>query len=130
MNLENSWEDTAAGFSDPKVYVVQTHTKVIQRCMLMTTDPGDLVFDPTCGSGSTAHVAEQWGRRWITCDTSRIALSLAKQRLMTTSFGYYHLARGDEGVDSGLRYKIVPHITLGSIANNEPVPQQTIYDQP
>jgi adenine-specific DNA-methyltransferase len=84
----------------------------------MTTDPGDLVFDPTCGSGTTAYVAEQWGRRWITCDTSRVALTLARQRLMTAVFDYYELAHPDEGVGSGFRYKTVPHVTLKSIANN------------
>ena len=84
----------------------------------MTTDPGDLVFDPTCGSGTTAYVAEQWGRRWITCDTSRVAVTLAKQRLMTALFDYYELAHPDEGVSSGFKYKTVPHITLGCIANN------------
>ena len=130
MQMENSWEDTAAGFSDPKVYVVQTHNKVIQRCMLMTTDPGDLVFDPTCGSGTTAYVAEQWGRRWITCDTSRVSITLAKQRLMTALFDYYELAHPNEGVGSGFRYKEVPHITLGSIANNEPSTQEKLYDDP
>ena len=86
----------------------------------MTTDPGDLVFDPTCGSGTTAFVAEQWGRRWITCDTSRVALTLARQRLMTAVFDYYELAHPQEGVGSGFVYKTVPHITLKSIANNEP----------
>lgn len=96
----------------------------------MTTDPGDLVFDPTCGSGTTAYIAEQWGRRWITCDTSRVSITLAKQRLMTALFDYYELARPDEGVGSGFKYKIVPHITLKSIANNEPPGQETLYDQP
>jgi adenine-specific DNA-methyltransferase len=96
----------------------------------MTTDPGDLVFDPTCGSGTTAYVAEQWGRRWITCDTSRVALTLAKQRLMTAVFDYYELAHPQEGVGSGFVYKTVPHITLKSIANNEPPGQETLYDQP
>ena len=128
--LENSWDDTAAGFSDPKVYVVQTHTKVVQRCLLMTTDPGDLVLDPTCGSGTTAYVAEQWGRRWITCDTSRVSVALAKQRLTTGTFDYYELAHSAEGVDSGFRYKRVPHITLGSIAQSEPVGDEIMYDQP
>ena len=118
MQMENSWRDTAAGFSEPKVYAVQTNAKIIARCLMMTTDPGDLVFDPTCGSGTTAFVAEQWGRRWITCDTSRVAVTLAKQRLMTTVFDYYELAHPDEGVGSGFNYKTVPHITLGSIANN------------
>ena len=112
------------------VYVVQTNHKVIQRCLLMTTDPGDLVFDPTCGSGTTAYVAEQWGRRWITCDTSRVALTLAKQRLMTANFDYYQLAHPHEGVGSGFVYKTVPHITLKSIANNEPPKEETLYDQP
>jgi adenine-specific DNA-methyltransferase len=98
--------------------------------MLMTTDPGDLIFDPTCGSGTTAYVAEQWGRRWITCDTSRVSITLAKQRLMTALYDYYELARPKEGVGSGFHYKAVPHITLKSIANNEPPPQETLYDQP
>jgi adenine-specific DNA-methyltransferase len=96
----------------------------------MTTDPGDLVFDPTCGSGTTAYVAEQWGRRWITCDTSRVALALAKQRLMTALYDYYQLAHPQEGVGSGFKYKTVPHITLKSIANNEPPAQETLFDQP
>jgi adenine-specific DNA-methyltransferase len=113
-----------------KVFVVQTAEKVIQRCILMTTDPGDLVFDPTCGSGTTAYVAEQWGRRWITCDTSRVATALAKQRLMTTVFDYYELAHPSEGVSSGFKYKTVPHVTLKSIANNEPPGEETLYDQP
>jgi adenine-specific DNA-methyltransferase len=96
----------------------------------MTTDPGDLVFDPTCGSGTTAYVAEQWGRRWITCDTSRVAVTLAKQRLMSAAFDYYELAHPDEGVRSGFVYKTVPHVTLKSIANAEPPDQETLYDQP
>jgi len=126
--LTSLWSD----MSGPKdiIYVVQTLDTVVQRCMLMATDPGDLVFDPTCGSGTTACVAEQWGRRWITCDTSRVALALAKQRLVTTTFDYYDLARPDEGVDSGFKYKTVPHITLGAIANSEPPATETLYDQP
>ncbi|UJS21928.1 MAG: site-specific DNA-methyltransferase [Candidatus Brocadia sp.] len=96
----------------------------------MTTDPGDLVLDITCGSGTTAHVAENWGRRWITCDTSRVAITLAKQRLMTAVYDYYELAHPHEGVGSGFQYKTVPHITLKSIANNEPPAQETLYDQP
>ncbi len=117
--MHNIWTDMIKGsFTDPKVYVVQTNPRVIARCLLMTTDPGDLVLDPTCGSGTTAVVAEQWGRRWITCDTSRVAVALAKQRLMTSLFNNYELARPEEGVGSGFRYKTVPHITLGSIANN------------
>jgi adenine-specific DNA-methyltransferase len=128
-----TWTDV--GGATNKVYVVQTATKVIERCLLMTTDPGDLVLDPTCGSGTTAYVAEQWGRRWITCDTSRVALSLARQRLMTAKFDYYALraisdedqARNPEGAwlkepTSGeartLDCKTVPHVTLRSIAQN------------
>ena len=146
--VTNIWTDTKlTGFAERKVYAVQTAASVIERCLLMTTDPGDLVFDPTCGSGTTAYVAEQWGRRWITCDTSRVAVSLAKQRLMTALFDYYQLAHPDEGVGSGFKYKTVPHITLGSIANNPDIkesmtqkqidaaiarhaPQETLYDQP
>ena len=112
------------------LFVVQTNNKVVQRCLLLTTDPGDLILDPTCGSGTTAYVAEQWGRRWITCDTSRVSLTLAKQRLMTALYDYYELAHPEEGVDSGFKYKTVPHITLKSIANNEPPGQETLYDQP
>ena len=145
MPITNVWGDLmgATGL----VYVVQTNTKVIERCILMATDPGDLVFDPTCGSGTTAYVAEQWGRRWITCDTSRVAITLAKQRLMTALFDYYQLAHPGEGVGSGFKYKTVSHITLGSIANNPDIregmsqaeidaaiarhaPQETLYDQP
>ncbi|MCV2437812.1 site-specific DNA-methyltransferase [Paucibacter sp. DJ2R-2] len=115
----NLWTDTVtSGFSDKKVYVVQTNVTIVERCMLMTTDPGDLVLDPTCGSGTTAFVAERWGRRWITCDTSRVAVTLAKQRLMTASFDYYELAYPHEGLKGGFIYKTVPHITLKSIANN------------
>ena len=148
--IHNLWTDIGGSVqsrSDPKVFVVQTGTAPIQRCILMATDPGDLVFDPTCGSGTTAYVAEQWGRRWITCDTSRVAISLAKQRLMTALFDYYRLAHPTEGVGSGFNYKTVPHVTLGSIANNPDIkegmtqaeieaaiarhaPQETLYDQP
>jgi adenine-specific DNA-methyltransferase len=131
--INNFWADISGAVqsrTDPKVYVVQTSTAAVHRCLLMTTDPGDLVFDPTCGSGTTAYVAEQWGRRWITCDTSRVSITLAKQRLMTALFDYYQLAHPEEGVGSGFRYKTVPHITLKSIANNEPPAQETLYDQP
>ncbi|WP_295393559.1 DNA methyltransferase [uncultured Thiodictyon sp.] len=114
--VSNVWTDVA-GTSD-KVYVVQTAMAVVQRCLLMTTDPGDLVLDPTCGSGTTAFVAEKWGRRWITCDTSRVATTLAKQRLMTASFDYYELKYAHEGLKGGFIYKTVPHVTLKSIANN------------
>ncbi|MDD5775273.1 MAG: DNA methyltransferase [Candidatus Omnitrophica bacterium] len=128
MAINNLWSDT----SGPKGirYIVETSPTVIERCMLMVTDPGDLVFDPTCGAGTTAYVAEQWGRRWITCDTSRVAITLAKQRLMTAQYDYYELAHPNEGIKSGFKYKTVPHITLGSIANNEPPKEETIYNQP
>jgi adenine-specific DNA-methyltransferase len=137
--FSNVWTDTQTGaFTDDKTYVVQTNTKVIERCLLMTTDPGDLVLDPTCGSGTTAYVAEQWGRRWITCDTSRVALALARTRLMSARFPYYLLADSTEGmrkeaeltgfippphptdgdIRKGFVYKRVPHVTLKSIANN------------
>jgi len=128
LQLSNWW-DGLGGASDP-LYVVQTNTEIVKRCLLMTTDPGDLVLDITCGSGTTAYVAEQWGRRWITCDTSRVAATLAKQRLMTAVFDYYRLAHEQEGVGSGFVYKTVPHVTLKSIANNEPPSQETLYDQP
>jgi len=112
-------------------YVVQTAISVIERCILMTTDPGDLVFDPTCGSGTTAYVAEQWGRRWITIDTSRIALNIAKTRLTTATFPYYKLHDETGGdIRQGFIYKTVPHITLKSLANDEPADEETLYDQP
>lgn len=127
----NLWDDTVtSGFGEPRVYVVQTHPRVIARCVLMTTDPGDLVFDPTCGSGTTAFVAEQWGRRWITCDTSRVAISLARQRLMTASCQYFRLRDQERGVDGDFEYRSVPHITLKNIANDEPPEVETLYDQP
>lgn len=131
--LDDIWEDAAMGGfhkEEAKVYVVQTPLRAIQRCVLMSTDPGDLVFDPTCGSGTTAYVAERWGRRWITCDTSRVAITLAKQRLMTALFDYYELAHESEGVGSGFKYNTIPHITLKSIANNEPPAEEALYDQP
>ena len=118
--ITDRWNDTAiAGFSgENKIYIVQTASKVIARCLLMTTDPGDLVLDPTCGSGTTAYVAEQWGRRWITIDTSRVAIALARQRLLTSSFDYYKLKDESKGVEGGFINKTVPHITLKSIAQN------------
>lgn len=126
--INDSWDDTSiAGFASDKQYVVETSTKVIERCLLMTTDPGDLVLDPTCGSGTTAYVAEKWGRRWVTCDTSRVAVTLAKQRLMTASYDYFELKYPQEGLSGGFIYKTVPHITLKSIANNPEIDQ--IYDQ-
>jgi adenine-specific DNA-methyltransferase len=120
--LTNIWTDTGiAGYGDPKVYAVQTNTKVVERCILMTTDPGDLVFDPTCGSGTTAYCAEKWGRRWITCDTSRVALAIARQRLMTAKFDYYELKDPERGPVGGFNYETVPHITLESIAKNDEI---------
>jgi len=133
--MTNTWLDTASGgYGDDKVYVVQTNSKVIERCLLMATDPGDLVLDPTCGSGTMAYVAEQWGRRWITIDTSRVALALARQRLMGARFPYFLLADSADGrakesslnppaeptndVRHGFVYERVQHITLKSIANN------------
>jgi adenine-specific DNA-methyltransferase len=136
---DNVWSDTGiAGFASEKRYVVETSDKVVQRCILMTTDPGDLVLDPTCGSGTTAYVAEQWGRRWITIDTSRVALALARARIMGARYPYYLLADSLEGqrkeaeiigippkdtpthndIRQGFAYERVPHITLKSIANN------------
>lgn len=121
--LPNLWSDTR-GEMDSR-YVVQTAAKVIERCMLMTTDPGDLVLDPTCGSGTTAFVAEEWGRRWITIDTSRVAVSIARQRLLTSQFDHYRTTGGPignlgaENPASGFKYKTVPHITLGAIAQNQ-----------
>lgn len=149
--LDNFWDDTARGmFGDSNIYVVQTTTKVIQRCMLMTTDPGDLVLDPTCGSGTTAYVAEQWGRRWITIDTSRVSIALARMRLMSASYPFYVLLDSPEGdviqtklmnestfvkrkghfehdLRLGFVYQRVPHITLKDIANNEEIDE--IYER-
>ena len=139
--IANLWTDISGAVqrrSDPKVYVVQTSTTVIERCILMATDPGDLVLDPTCGSGTTAYVAEQWGRRWITIDTSRVALALARARIMGARYPFYLLADSREGqlkeaevtgttpssqpvhgnIRHGFVYERVPHITLKSIANN------------
>lgn len=123
--VDDRWESVQIG--KELSYVVQTAEKVIERCLLMTTDPGDLVLDPTCGSGTTAFVAEKWGRRWITCDTSRVAVTLTKQRLMTASYDYFDLKYPQEGLKGGFIYKTVPHITLKSIANNPEI--DTIYEQ-
>jgi adenine-specific DNA-methyltransferase len=123
--FENCWTDKPAARA--KQYVVETAEKFIERCLLMTTDPGDLVLDPTCGSGTTAVVAEKWGRRWITCDTSRVAITLAKQRLATSSFDYYELKYPHEGLKGGFVYKTVPHVTLKAIANNLELDE--IYDR-
>jgi adenine-specific DNA-methyltransferase len=127
--LTDVWIDLGA--ASDKDYVVQTNTEVIKRAMLLTTDPGDLVLDPTCGSGTTAYVAEQWGRRWITTDTSRIALNIAKTRLMTASFPYYQLYDQQNcDIRQGFVYKKVAHVTLGSVARNETSDEETLYDQP
>ena len=140
------WTDTQSGGTfagkELKTYVVQTASKVIQRCILMTTDPGDLVLDPTCGSGTSAYVAEQWGRRWITIDTSRVPLALARQRLLTATYSYYQLKDEKRGPAGGFVYVrkqnkkgeevggIVPHVTLKSIANNEPADEEVLVDRP
>jgi adenine-specific DNA-methyltransferase len=144
----NSWADTgSSGYRDANIYVVQTVTKVVDRCVLMTTDPGDLVLDPTCGSGTTAYVAEQWGRRWITIDTSRVALALARARIMGARYPYYLLVDSRDGqlkeaevtraapssqpvrgnVRHGFVYERVSHITLKSIANNSEI--DVIWDK-
>ena len=141
--LTNLWTDTqTSGFASDKFYVVQTLPEVIARCVLMTTDPGDLVIDPTCGSGTTAYVSEQWGRRWITIDTSRVPLALARQRLLTATFSWYELVDENRGPAGGFVYKrkqnkkgeevggIVPHVTLKSIANNEPPDEEILVDRP
>lgn len=141
--LTTHWPDAKSNaFGGARVYVVQTNPTIIQRCLLMTTDPGDLVLDPTCGSGTTAYVAEQWGRRWITCDTSRVPLALARQRLLTATFPWYELKDQHRGPAGGFVYKrkqnkkgeevggIVPHVTLKSIANNEPPAEEVLVDRP
>ena len=148
IELDNVWNDTAiSGFGRKKQYVVETNVKVIERCLLMTTDPGDLVLDPTCGSGTTAYVAEHWGRRWITIDTSRVALALARTRLMAAKFPYYLLADSPEGarkeaavtgyaparvktdgdVRKGFVLRRVPHIQLSTVANDEEI--DTIHEK-
>ena len=146
--MGSGWLDTGiSGFGTEKVYVVQTHQRVVERCILMTTDPGDLVLDPTCGSGTTAYTAEQWGRRWITIDTSRVALALARTRIMGARYPYYLLSDSRDGqikeatlarkapsetptyndIRQGFVYERVPHITLRDIANNAEV--DVIWDK-
>lgn len=148
FQYSNSWTDTASGgYGADKIYVVQTNAKVAERCLLMATDPGDLVLDPTCGSGTTAYVAEQWGRRWITIDTSRVALALARTRIMAARYPWYYLADSAEGrrkeaeitgkppserptysdVRQGFIYERAPHVTLKSIANNAEI--DVIWDK-
>ncbi len=140
QELSNLWADTQ-GASD-KYYVVQTALKVVERCVFMTTAPGDLVLDPTCGSGTTSYVAEQWGRRWITCDTSRVPLALARQRLLTATYDYYLLKNPELGPAGGFVYArksnrngeetggIVPHVTLGSITNDEQAKDEIVVGRP
>jgi adenine-specific DNA-methyltransferase len=139
----NIWTDTISGsFTDEKIYAVQTNLKVLERCLLLATDPGDLVLDPTCGSGTTAYAAEQWGRRWITIDTSRVPLALTRQRLLTATFPWYQLKEEGRGPSGGFVYRrkqnrkgeeiggIVPHIKLENIANDEPVIEEVLFDRP
>lgn len=140
VSMENVWDDTRGELQ--KSYVVQTNSEVIKRCLLMTTDPGDLVLDITCGSGTTAYVAEQWGRRWITCDTSRVPLALARQRLLTATFPWYRLKNPSQGPAGGLVYErkqnrkgeeiggLIPRVTLKSLANNEEPETATLVDHP
>ncbi|MCY4397961.1 MAG: site-specific DNA-methyltransferase [Gemmatimonadetes bacterium] len=126
--LSNWWGDV--GGAANRIYVVQTNTEVVKRCILMTTQPGDLVLDPTCGGGTTAYVAEERGRRWITCDSSRVSLTLAKRRIMSAIFEYFQLAQSDEGVGGGFCYETAPHITSTDIANDQPSAVEILYDQP
>ncbi len=141
--LSNLWIDTTqAGFVDAKLYAVQTVAKVVQRCLLMATKPGDLVLDPTCGSGTTAYIAEQWGRRWITIDASRVPLALARQRLLTATFDYFALKEPESGPVGNFVYQrkrnaageeiggIVPRTTLKALANHEPVKEAVLVDRP
>ena len=141
--LGNIWSDTQTGqYTADKIYVVQTPTKVTERCILLTTEPGDLVLDPTCGSGTTAYMAEHWGRRWITIDTSRVPAALARQRLVTATFPYFQLKESGRGPAGGFVYQrrqnrkgqevggIVPHIKLESIANDEPAKEEVLVDRP
>jgi adenine-specific DNA-methyltransferase len=138
--MTNIWEDIA-GAANP-VYVVQTNAEIVKRCLLMTTEPGDLVLDPTCGSGTTAYVAEQWGRRWITIDTSRVPLALARQRLLTATFPWYKLKDESRGPAAGFEYKqrknkkgeevggVVPHVMSSTIANDESPEQELLVNRP
>jgi adenine-specific DNA-methyltransferase len=146
VSLSATWTDTQMGGTfagrESKTYVVQTPSKVVARCILMTSDPGDLVLDPTCGSGTTAYVAEQWGRRWVTIDTSRVPLALARQRLLTATFPYHQLKEPTRGPAGGFEYTrkqnrkgeevggIVPHVMLKSIANDEPPQEEVLVDRP
>lgn len=143
QEIGNVWTDTLTGnFTDEKIYVVQTNTKVVERCLLLCSEPGDLVLDPTCGSGTTAYVAEHWGRRWITCDTSRVPLALARQRVLTATFPYYQLKDPQAGPQGGFVYNrhqnrkgeeiggLVPHIGLETIANDQAPAMEVLVDRP
>ena len=137
----SNWWDNFGGASNP-IYVVQTNERIIERCILMTTDPGDLVLDITCGSGTTAVVAEQWGRRWISCDTSRVPIALARQRLLTAAFPWYRLREPENGPSSGFVYErrkdkkgrevggLIPHVVASTIANDEPPVVEVIVNRP
>lgn len=130
--LTNLWTDTVGQnqYGGEKKYVVQTAITAIQRCLLMTTDPGDLVLDITCGSGTTAYVAEQWGRRWITCDTSRVAITLTKQRIMAACYDYYKLLHPELGITGGLEYEVCPHVMLKTLANDDETVKEYLIDRP
>ncbi len=143
QSYNDIWDDTRqSGFGDEKVYPVQTATRVVEHCLHITTEPGDLVIDPTCGSGTTAYCAERWGRRWITIDTSRVPLALARQRLLTATFDWYQLKDESRGPAGGFLYErrqnkkgeevggVVPHVTLKSIANSEPPEEEVLVDRP
>ena len=145
FEVNNIWTDTVGQNQfgpGGKIYAVQTANIAVQRCMLMATQPGDLVLDPTCGSGTTAYVAEQWGRRWITIDTSRVPLALARQRLLTATFAWYELRDPSRGPAGGFDYQrrqnkkgdevggIVPHVKLETIANNEQPQEEVLVDRP
>lgn len=126
--INSLWE--GIGAASNKAYVVQTPSEIVKRCILMATDPCDLVIDPTCGSGTTAFTSEKYGRRWITCDTSRVAISIARKRLLTSLYKYYQVQDSHLGITSGLVYKKTPHLTLGSITSNNPPIEEILYDQP
>lgn len=131
QSLTNLWSDTGiSGAAMDKRYVVQTSTKVVERCLQLVTDPGDLVLDPTCGSGTTAFVAEKLGRRWITIDTSRVAASIARERLLTAVYQSFELLDESRGIDGGLKYETVQRVTLGSIANSQEPEQVALVDRP
>lgn len=127
--LSNIWMDTSSSFAR-RSFVVQTVPKIVSRCILMTSDPGDLILDPTCGSGTTAYVAERFGRRWITMDTSRVALAIARERVLTATYPYYRLIDETRGVDQGLRYRAIERITASSIGYGSDSDAEVLYDQP